>query len=99
MITAQDIIKYSKPHPSEIEGARQTRLYNNALEMSIVGGGRGLYGDFEETFEIAIFDRESGEFVTKFFYPDGGDDVVGYMSAEKLEEFVNKIFHSGFQVR
>jgi hypothetical protein len=30
-------------------------------------------------------------FVTNFFYPDGGDDVISYMSAKKVEELVNSV--------
>jgi hypothetical protein len=51
-------------------------------------------------FEMAIFDKESGEFVTKFFYPDATDDVIGYMSGKDLETLVNKVLKDkDFQVR
>jgi hypothetical protein len=99
MITVKDIIKWSKPHPVG-GGARRTRIMNNAIEFSIVGGGRGLYGDFKKTFEVAIFDVESGDFMTKFFYPEGSDDVIGYMNSEELELLVNKLVKNrDFQVR
>jgi len=98
MITIQDIINYSKPHPTGGEG-RHTRLSNNQIEISIVGGRSGLYGDFKETFEVAIFDNDNRSFKTKFFFPENGDDVVGYMKAEDLEKFVNIHFKEGsFQV-
>ena len=99
MITVQDIINYSKPHPNGSEGARQTRLFNDTIEISIVGGAKGLYGDFESDFEAAIFDRATNEFVTKFFYPDANDDVIGYMEGEKLVQLIEQIFAKGFQVR
>jgi hypothetical protein len=99
MITVQFIIDNSKPHSLSVEGARQTRIYNENLEASIVGGASGLYGDFKNDFELAIFDRMSGEFVTKFFLPDNSDDVVPYMEGETLTKFLNEVFHSGFQVR
>lgn len=98
MITIQKIKKWSKEHPSG--GGRMTNIFNSKYELSIVGGRQGLYGDFEKTFEIAIFDSEDRTFITKFFFPESGDDVVGYMSGEDLEDFANVIFRNDdFQVR
>jgi hypothetical protein len=98
MITIQDIISYSKPHPGGDNG-RHTRLTNGLIEVSIVGGRNGLYGDFKETFEVAIFDSTNRQFKTKFFFPENGDDVFPYMESEELESFVNNIFKDGsFQV-
>jgi hypothetical protein len=70
---------------------RMSRFGNKEIEFSIVGGDRGLYGDFEKTFEVAIFDRESNNFVTRFFYPEATDDVIPYMDADKVEELVNSV--------
>jgi hypothetical protein len=75
-----------------------TRIHNDEIEFSIVGGRSGLYGDFKNDFEVAVIDRKTGEFVTKFFKPELSDDVIGYMKKEDLEEFVNQIFKKGFQV-
>jgi hypothetical protein len=97
MITIQDIKKWSKPHPmskylSTGGGkGRMSRFGNKEIEFSIVGGDRGLYGDFEKTFEVAIFDRQSNSFVTRFFYPEATDDVIPYMDADKVEELVNSV--------
>jgi hypothetical protein len=55
--------------------------------VSIVGGKQGLYGDFETTFEIAIIENGSGNFVTKLFC--GGADVMGYCTIEKVEDILN----------
>jgi len=96
MITIENIIEWSKPHP--LDGGRITRIHNDEIEFSIVGGRSGLYGDFENDFEVAVIDRKNGEFVTKFFKPELSDDVIGYMKKEDLEEFVNQIFKKGFQV-
>jgi hypothetical protein len=96
MITLQDIIDWSKPH--QINGGRMTRIHNDEIDASIVGGVSGLYGDFKNDFEVAILDKKNGEFVTKYFYPEGNDDVIGYMEGEKLVEFLNMIFIKGFQV-
>ena len=97
MITIQQIQDWSKPHP--VSGGKRTNIYNDAVELSIVGGASGLYGDFKDDFEIAIIDRNSKEFGTKYFLPDANDDVVGYLPSDELESLANKIFHSGFQVR
>lgn len=99
MITIENIKNWSKPHPSS-EGGRMTNIFNNKYELSIVGGGKGLYGNFEKTFEIAIFDEESRKFITAFFFPELGDDVVGYMSGKELQDLVNSLFRNDdFQVR
>jgi hypothetical protein len=96
MITIKDIIEWSKPHP--LDGGKMTRLYNDEIEFSIVGGRSGLYGDFINDFEIAIIDKKSGDFITKFFYPEGSDDVIGYMKSEDVEKLVNQVLGKGFQV-
>jgi hypothetical protein len=99
MITIQNIIEFSKEHPS-LRNGRVTRIGNNNVEFSIVGGTSGLYGDFINEFEVAIFDKENNEFITKFFYPDILDDVIAYMSKEDLEVLINKVLRSNdFQVR
>ena len=96
MITIKDIIEWSKPHP--LDGGKMTRLYNDEIEFSIVGGRSGLYGDFENDFEVAIIDKKSGDFITKFFYPEGSDEVIGYMKLEDVEKLVNQVLGKGFQV-
>ena len=101
MITIEDIISYSKSHPSSgAEGGRQTVIGNDKIQFSIIGGSRGLYGDFIDTFEVAIFDTETGEFRTQFFHPEAGDDVIAYMSKNDVEDLVNKLIkNKDFQVR
>ena len=101
MITVSDIQEWSRPHPV-VEGGRMTNIFNPKYEVSIVGGGKKgrLYGNFENTFEVAVFSTKSREFVTRFFFPDNPDDVVGYLSSDKLEEFLNSVFReNNFQVR
>jgi hypothetical protein len=96
MITIENIIEWAQPHP--LDGGKMTRIHNDEIEFSIVGGRSGLYGDFKDDFEVAVIDKKNGEFVTKFFKPELSDDVIGYMKKEDLEEFVNQIFKKGFQV-
>lgn len=101
MITIEDIIEYSKDHPHTfMNGGRQTIIGNDKIEFSIIGGSKGLYGDFKDTFEVAIFDKQTGEFRTQFFHPEAGDDVIGYMDAKDVEELVNSLLKDkDFQVR
>jgi hypothetical protein len=91
MITIADIIKWSKPHQYSGGEGRMTRFGDGRVTFSIVGGARGLYGDFVNDFEMAIFDKESKQFITKFFYPEATDDVIPYMDANKVEELVNSV--------
>lgn len=94
MITIKDIKKWAKPHPNShfSKGSgKQARFGNNKVEFSIVGGDIGLYGDFENTFEVAIFDMESRNFITRFFYPETNDDVISYMSSDEVEKLVNSV--------
>jgi hypothetical protein len=97
MITIENIIEWSKPHP--LEGGKMTRIYNDEIEFSIVGGRSGLYGDFENDFEVAILDRKTDSFRTRFFKPELTDDVIGYMPKDEVVEFLNQILGKSFQVR
>ena len=97
MITIENIIEWSKQHPYHPTG-RHTRLSNEKVEVSIVGGSSGLYGDFINEFELAVFDCKNREFLTTSFF-EGKDDVIAYMKAEDVLEFVNKVFkEDSFQV-
>jgi hypothetical protein len=98
MTTVQNIIDYSKPHMNQMDGARQTILSDERVRMSIVGGSKGLYGDFEKDFEVAILDQETDEFVTRFFRPEVNDDVLGYLPGEELIQLIEQVFKKGFQV-
>lgn len=96
MITVENIIEWSKPHPKS--PGRHTRLTNKKIEVSIVGGAHGLYGDFKKDFELAVFDYKTRDFVTKFFF-EGGNDVMAYMKGEDVVNFLNKILKDdNFQV-
>ena len=99
MTTIDQIKSWGKDHRSSL-GGKQTLLYNEQLEISIVGGRMGLYGDFENDFELAIIDRKERNFVTRFFVDGLQDDVLAYASGEEIEKIVNKVFHKqDFQVK
>lgn len=100
MITIKDIIKWSKSHPTlkYVDGnGKQSRFGNDQIEFSIVGGGRGLYGDFKNTFEVAIIDKQTNNFITNFFYP-GSDMSIPYMSSNEVEKLVNSIIRDKLSV-
>jgi hypothetical protein len=101
MITIKDIIEYSNDHPhTYMNGGKQTIIGNDKIEFSIIGGSPGLYGDFKDTFEVAIFDKQTGEFRTQFFHPEAGDDVIAYMDGKDVEVLVNSLIKGrDFQVR
>jgi len=93
-VTKEDIIKWSKPRHFN---GRQTLIKTPKVLISIVGGGRGLYGDFENTFELAIM-KHNGEFITRIFCPGLNDDVCAYMEEKELIEIINSLITRGFQI-
>ena len=87
-LTAEHIIKKSKPHPTAIVREGDARIYREEIGdyiLSIVGGGQGLYGDFKNTFEVALIDSTTGDFVTGA-YSKRGDDVLGWASIDEVNE-------------
>lgn len=99
MITIDNIKSWAKLHSTTL-GGKQTLIFDENLAVSIVGGRQGLYGDFEDDFELAVIDQKSKDFVTRFFVDEINDDVLPYASKEKVEEIVNKIFsRNDFQVK
>ena len=86
-MTIEEILK----EPLETWGeGKQVRLVRNGVIISIVGGRPGLYGDFVNTFEVAVMDS-NGNFITKHYFPDHHDDVIGYISREELPNIVDKV--------
>jgi hypothetical protein len=37
-------------------------------------------------------DTKNGEFITRLFFPENSDDVVGYLESEKVVEIANSLF-------
>ena len=55
--------------------------------LSIVGGCKGLYGDFKNTFEVALIDETNGQFVTGKYCPGTkSDDVLGHATIEEIND-------------
>jgi hypothetical protein len=77
-------------HP--FRGFKWSRLYEPFL-VSIVGGDGAFYGDFVETFEVAVIDIRNNEFVTRRFF-GGAEDVLPY---QKKDDVINiiRVFEGG----
>ena len=83
-------------------GFRSTTHFQNGLKLS-VSAGFGVYSTHREdlssinqflSFEIGIFDSD-GEWVTKEFFPDHNDDVVGWLSRDEINDLMNRIANHG----
>lgn len=77
-------------HP--FRGFKWTHLYEPFF-VSIVGGDGAFYGDFIETFEVAVIDIRNNEFVTRRFF-GGAEDVLPY---QKKDDVINiiRVFEGG----
>ena len=93
------LINNSKPHSLSIDDkGKQLRIANSKVTFSIVGGSPGLYGDFHNTFEVAVFDNKTNFFITRYYFPEIEDDVVSYLPLDELLKVLNKVFENGFRV-
>lgn len=60
--------------------------------LSIVGGAMGLYGNFKDTYEVALIDNTDGRFVTSFFGPRPyGDEVMPYANIDEINRLYDMI--------
>jgi hypothetical protein len=73
--TIEDIMKSKIDHPL---GGYQSIIKVGRYEVSVVGGRERAYGDFVNTFELAIFDKDNN-FVTKKLVASAEHDVVGWL--------------------
>lgn len=63
----------------DFDGALQARLdLGNDIQISVVGGSQGLYGNGENTWEVAFF--QDGNFLPICKY----DDVLGWQTEEQV---------------
>ena len=88
MITIQDVVSLAVTRP---DGAKQTIIESDDFIISVVGGRQGLYGDFEKTFEMALMTKDRKTFVTRHYFPDLNDDVMGWKSSEETERIINDL--------
>jgi len=92
MITFEDILKKSETHL--INGGRMVRYETPDIIISIVGGGAGLYGDFNETFEVALIDKKSGDFISDTLYSEYSDsmgEIMPHITREQMLKVVNEL--------
>ena len=73
------------PHPTGLGGKIAQMDLGNGYKISVVGGGRGLYGDGETTFEVAMFNR-MGEMITL----GENDQVLGWQTIDEINEIIKK---------
>ena len=73
------------PHPNGMGGKLAQMDLGNGYKISVVGGGRGLYGDGKTTFEVAMFDR-MGEMIVL----GENDQVLGWQTIDEINEIIQK---------
>lgn len=88
-LTKEIIQKNSRPH-SVVKGGRIFTMKIGDYKLSIVGGCTGLYGDFENNFEVAVINDETGEF-EDIFLNTSTDTVQGYSTIDDINEIISKI--------
>ena len=79
-------------------GMGVAHTFDNGITISVQAGS-GNYSTPREdltssdqfsSFEVAIWD-EDGEWITKEFFPDNNDDVIGWQSREDINNLIKKI--------
>ena len=73
------------PHPTGLGGKIAQMDLGNGYKISVVGGGRGLYGDGETTFEVAMFDR-----VGDMIKLGENDQVLGWQTIDEINKIIKK---------
>jgi hypothetical protein len=94
-ITIDFILQNSRDHSL---GGKKCRIETDKLIISIVGGRSGFYGDFINTFEVAVLDTKSGSFITPMFFNGHYDEVAEYVTKEELLEVLNVLIKKGSQI-
>jgi hypothetical protein len=74
-----------KLHPNGMGGILGQMELGNGYKISVVGGGRGLYGDGKKTFEVAIFDR-----LDEMIMLSETDQVLGWQTIDQVNEIIKK---------
>ena len=74
-----------KSHPNGMGGKLAQMKLDNGYTISVVGGGKGLYGDGENTFEVAIFDR-----MNDMIMLSEHDRVLGWQTKQEVDDVMEK---------
>ena len=85
--TIDDIMNSKIEHPL---GGYQSVLKVGRYGVSVVGGRKTNHGDFINTFELAIFDKNKN-FVTKKLVASAEHDGVSWLDKEELMDIINQI--------
>ena len=83
--TFKDIV--FKPHGNGMGGVQGKIKLPNDITVSVVGGGLGLYGDGVDTFEVAAWLGDSGEWIPLSDH----DDVKGYQDRHDIDMILNEL--------
>lgn len=74
-----------KEHPIKNGGVMSQMKLDNGYTISVVGGAKGLYGDGETTFEVAMFDR-----LNEMIMLSEHDQVLGWQTKEEIDQIMEK---------
>lgn len=84
-----------KFEPRDMGGVGAKHTFDNGITISVQAGS-GIYSTPKEnltssdqfsSFEVAMWD-EDGEWVTKDFVPDAGDDVLGWQDRGEINALI-----------
>jgi len=75
------------PHPNGLGGVQCKIKTDNGYTISIVGGGIGLYGDGVNTFEVAAWEGDNGEWIKLSPY----NDVLAHQSIDEVHQIIDDI--------
>ena len=84
--------------PRDVGGFTSTTHFKNGYTLSVVCGSFAYCTPREDldspdkhsSFEIAIWDDKEN-WVTKRFFPDHHDDVVGWLSRDEINDLMDRI--------
>jgi hypothetical protein len=81
------------PHPNGVGGVQCKIKTDNGYTISIVGGGLGLYGDGVNTFEVAAWEGDNGEWIKLSPY----NDVLSHQSIDRVHQIIDDISNGVFK--
>ena len=81
------------PHPNGLGGVQCKIKTDNGYTISIVGGGIGLYGDGVNTFEVAAWEGDNGEWIKLSPY----NDVLAHQSIDRVHQIIDDISNGIFK--